>query len=242
MMQAYGKAIQDGLEQTIQVLPAIARQQITAKAKGRLNSSLEEYLAAINTSYQDYVFVMELDKDSWLANAVEIGVDGFDMTRGFFNSPKAKMSKEGFKYLHIPIDVDKNKSADSANTAKAQEYQRLIQQVLRKPKFNNSSVSAKADGSVIEIQKLETDVPEMQGMYRSRKFRTADDFHSKKRGSNFQYMLLRTVSEKGSKTGARFQHPGIEPANLFKQLERDLPELFETMLDDNIRENLKGIF
>ena len=238
LLQGFARAIQTGLEQSISALPALTKQQISVKARNKLHSSLEEYLDSVKISFSDYIFIVELDKESWLANAVETGVDGFEMTKGFFNSPKAKMSKDGFKYLRIPMSVDPKRKADTMGTEKAQYYQRMIDHALRKPKFQQHSVSADMKGGILEVQKLITDTPEAQGLLRARKFKSADDYNTKKGGSKFQYMLLRTVSEKGSLTGAKWSHPGIEPANIFKELERDLPDIFERLLDENIKREL----
>jgi hypothetical protein len=240
LMQQFGQAIQTGLEQTISALPALTKQQIAVKARNKLHSTLDEYLDAVKMNVIDDIFIVELDKESWIANAVELGVSGFDMKKGMFNSPKAKISKEGFKYVHIPMSKDPKREASTHGTDKSQYYQRILDHVMRKPKFNRHQVKSNMDGSVTEIQKLITDEPEMQGLYRSRKFTSADKFHAGKGGSKFQYVLLRTVSEKNSAEG-KFVHPGITAANIFKDLERDIHMIFETLLDKNIQENLRDI-
>ena len=241
-MQNFGRAIQSGIDRSIAALPILARQQLNTKARQKLHSTLGTYMDAIQTSISDYVFVVEIDKDSWMANAIEVGVSGFDMKKGLLNSDKAKTNSEGKKYIRIPMGKATNRKADTMGTEKAQEYQKLIEHVMRKPKFGNSKLKHSSDGTVIETQRLITDEPKLQGFVRFRKLESAKKFYSgKTQGIAFQHVMFRTVSENPSKTGAVWEHPGIKPAHLLKGLERDLPMIFETLLDTNIQQELRDL-
>lgn len=242
-IQNFGRAIQNGLEKSIQMLPILTRQHMETVAKRKLHSTLEPFMEGVSMYAENYVFVVELEKDNWLANAVEMGISGFDMKKGLLSSPKARIGKQGQRYLRVPMTKDPNRSAETMGTEKSQEYQKLIQHVMRKPKFSSSQIKSQHDGSVIEMQKLITDEPKLQGYYRGRKFSSASDFFSgNKKGKNFQHVMFRVVSEFPSKTGATWEHPGIKPANIFKDVERDLPQLFETLLDGSIQSELQSLF
>lgn len=241
-IRAFGAAIQSGLERSVAAFPILAQQQINAKAKNKLHSTYENYMDAVNINYEGHVLIIELDKNNWLANATESGASGFDIKKGLLNSPKAKTGKDGQKYISVPMQKDKNRSSASMGTEKGQEYQRLIEHVMRKPKFGLSNLQQGADGTVVESQKLITDEPKLQGFYRFRKLDSAKQFYSgKTQGIPFQHVMFRMVSEKGSKTGATWEHPGIKPAGIFRELERELPGIFETLLDTNIQNALKGM-
>lgn len=242
-MLKFSQAIEAGVEKTIASLPIIARQQINSKARNKFHSTLETYMDAVQTKFDQNFFIIELEKDNWLANALEVGKSPYDMKNGLLNSPKAKMGKDGKRFIHIPIQKDAKRKSHTMGTEKAQEYQRLIEHVMRKPKYGASSVQHKADGTVIESQKLMTSEPKLQGMYRFRKLDSARTlFGGKTQGIPFQHVMFRTVSENPSKTGATWEHPGFSGANIFKAVERELPLIFETLLDQNIQSELQGMF
>ena len=242
MVRKFGMAIQNGLEKSAAALPIVVRQQITTKAKTKLHSTLEPYLDGIQTDIENMVFIVDIDKDNWLANALEVGVSPFDMKNGLLNSPKAKTGKSGKKYIHVPIMKDAKRKADTMGTEKSQEYQRLIEHVMRKPKYGASTLKHQSDGTVIETQKVITDEPKLQGFYRFRKLDSAKRFFSgKTQGIPFQHVMFRTVSENGSKTGADWSHPGIKALNIFKEIERELPQIFEKLLDSAIQAELRNL-
>jgi hypothetical protein len=72
------------------------------KEASSLKSSREQYQKAISTEkIDDYNYFVKLN--GWLPNAVESGLDGFDMKSGFANSPKAHHTANGGWYLTIPF-------------------------------------------------------------------------------------------------------------------------------------------
>lgn len=242
LVKNFGMALQNGLEKSMSALPIITRQQIAAKAKNKFHSTLDTYLDGVQTHYEGMVFVVEIDKSNWLANALEVGISPFDMKQGLLNSPKAKTNKKGKKYISVPIAKDAKRKAGTMGTEKAQEYQRLIEHVMRKPKFGASTLKHQADGKVVEMQKLMTDEPKLQGFYRFRKLDSAKQFYSGKTGGvPFQHVMFRTVSESGSKTGATWEHPGLQPAGIFKSIEQELPRIFETLLDSAVQAELQAL-
>ena len=82
----------------------------------------------------------------------------------------------------------------------------------------------------------------LQGFYRFRKLDSAKTFYSgKTQGIAFQYVMFRTVSENPSKTGATWEHPGLKAAHILRDIEREMPQIFERLLDTNIQAELMKI-
>ena len=230
----YVQALVTGVERAVDLTPIVVRQKIAAKARLRSNSTYLNYMNALRTKIDNNVLIIEIDEKNWLANAVESGVDKYNMKEGLLNSKNAKISKSGHRYARIPIGKDPNREVGSHGTEKANEYQRLINQVMKKPKFGGSSLKMMQDGSLLESQKLITDNPKAKGLIRFRVHESAQSFHSGKSKGKFGHALLRTVSEKPSKTGATWDHPGIKAANILRDINSALPEIIETLLETNI--------
>lgn len=238
----FGQALENGLNTTLQVLPVYTKQQIHMKAKRKLKTTLDTYMDGVETKFEDMIFIVGMDKDNWLANALEVGVSPFDMKQGLLNSPHAKRNKQGQKYIRVPIQKEKDRQPSTLGTQKQQEYQRLINTVMNKPKFGNKQYKISETGSVTETQKIINNVPELQGFYRFRQFEDMKaPFSSKSKGVPYQYVLFRTVSEKRSKTGATWEHPGLKALNIYKELEQELPKIFETLLEQNIQQELAAM-
>jgi len=234
-LRAYGHALEDGINKFSSALPLFTKQHITRKANQKLNSTKNAYLQAVSVKMIDFVLVVELDRDSWLANAVESGVGQFNMKAGHLQSSKAKLSKEGYRYLRIPIGKDPNKPAPiGERPEKSQEIQRRIVDVLIKPKYGLRKVKRNPDGSVYETQKVMTHDPMLQGFYRTRRFDTAEDYYGGKKKPTWQFVLFRTMSE-NPKSKSNWDHPGIQPAHIFRDTEKWLHQAVGQLLSDFIQ-------
>jgi len=238
-LKAYVNAITAGVDRSIHMLPIIARQKIAAKAKGKLNSTYDNYMNAVSSKIHDNILIIEIDKDNWLANATESGMSAYDMKEGLLNGKNAKISKKGHRYASVPMGKNKNTEPSRMGTPKQEEYQRIIQKVMNKPKYGKQRLKHNQDGSLTESQQVVSN--EIKGLYRIRKHKSAKDFFSGNSKGKYGLVMFRTVSENGSLTGATWEHPGIKPANILKQLEKELPEIFEVLLETNIEAELKGL-
>jgi hypothetical protein len=230
----YINALHRGVDKFAQSLPIIIKQQMTTTANRKLQSSRDAFLSAIKMSYDDYVLVVELDQENWLANATEQGKTSFDMKQGFFNSNKTKTAKNGNKYLVIPIQKDKN---ITPGTEKGQDFQERLLAVLDSPSYGIAKLKSQLDGSVVQSQQILNNDPKMGGLYRTRKFDNANDVYSGKR-PRWGLVMFRVVSENGSKTGASWEHPGIKPANIFPDtqqwIDQALPDLLKGFINAEI--------
>lgn len=230
----FADALEQGLHKFIGAVPALINQQIRALAQKNLNTTFDAYMDAISVRMEQYVLVVSLDPDNWLANAVESGVGEFDMKEGLLKSPKAKMSAKGHRYMHVPMSKSKNASP---GTEKGQQMQQKILDALNTKRFGASKIRPVGAGrpEVTEIQEVNPG-GDLGGLYRIRQFESAQSYIEKKQKPTWQYVLFRTVSENPeSKTGATWQHPGIKAQKLFPEAEKwavqTLPAILETFIE-----------
>lgn len=236
-MQAHIEAVQSGLAKFLEMAPIMVNQHIALEAKRKLHGTADHYKSHVSVKMTDAVLVVELDKDDWLTNALETGVGAFDLKAMLKTSPKAKISKKGFRYMSIPIGHDKN---GKPGTEKGQDFQKKINDVLASPKVGMTKLKTMLNGKVIESQKIQNDDPQLQGFYRTRMFDSAADYYAGNRKPKWSFVLFRTISENPeSKTGATWQHPGIKPVNIMRStetwIEQSLPGLLESFIDIEIK-------
>ena len=238
-LEEYTKALKTGIDTFTQALPVFTQKQIETEARRQLNSTRDNFLSAVTAKVDNYVLVVELDPDNWLANAVENGISGFDMREGLLNGKNAKISKKGFRYASIPMDKDPNR--DPSGSPEAQDIQSRIQEVLLKPKYDRMKVTMNTDGTMYQSQKVVHDDAKVQGLYRTRKFDSPSEFHSGKK-PNWQFVMFRTISDNPlSASAGGWQHPGIKPANIFRKTERWLYDAIDPMLEGFIKSELEKI-
>lgn len=237
-MQGYAKAIESGVNAFAKTLPVLINQDIRTRANRKLDSTKDEFLSAVNVKFNEYVLVVELDKDNWIANAVESGIGQFDMRDGLLSSPKAKRSKKGYRYMSIPMG--KKKDAKPADNDKSREYQKRINDVLAKPKFGTQVMSQHRDGRVFERQEVLTNDPMVKGLYRTRQYESSNQFFSGAKKPNWQYVLFRTISD-NPLSKADWKHPGIQPAHIFRDTEQWLNSNAENLLNSFIEDELKAL-
>lgn len=264
------KMLRDSLQSAVNKYPGHVLQNTNAfirkKAGEKLKSTQAAYLAAVKLKIeQGGILVVSLKGDSWIANAVENGIDSFNMKRGLLDNPTnkelVKISKKGYKYRSIPLGIDPTRKG---GTAKSQEYQQNLSDLLDNhaavsgkfddhPAFGNSRAielgkdQSGRDRGVRETQKFNGADPVMRGLHRFRDFESRQAMDAfKKKGGNapWKYALFRTVSENPfSETGATWDHPGIKPANILKATSSMLDDKLESMLYDLIKSecNRRGL-
>lgn len=240
-LENYVSAIEIGVTKFASSLPVLTQDQIRKEAKNKLNTTRDHFLDKVKVKMDDTVLIVELDRDDWLANAVESGVESFDMKPGLLNSPKAKISKKGFRYIRIPIGKKQGPIKNEPPTgplSKSQEYQRRINEVLsNKPQYDVKKYKTRPDGKVYETQKVMTGDPWLQGFYRTRIYKDAQQLHDNKHHPKWEHVLFRTVSENPLAKG-QWQHPGIKPAYILKATERWLINSMEDIIDGFIKSEI----
>lgn len=240
--EAYVNALEDAVDKAITATPLLIRQEFATQARKNLKTSMEEYMAALDIKLLDTVVVVDLDKTSWLANAVENGADSWDMKTTHLNGPNVKYSKKGFKYIRVPLPVYKDKGP-TAGTDKAQVLQEKIKSALKDPSFSAPRMSRTRDGSVMVVERLLTADPALKGMIRTSSFGSPDDLAAGKRPRNMQYTLFRTMSNNPTSL-SQWIHPGIKPRKLFPKVqgwaESTLTDLLVDIIKTEMEDFLRG--
>jgi hypothetical protein len=238
----YVNALEEAIERAISSTPLLIRQEFAAQARKHLKTSIEEYMASLDIKLTDNVLIVELDKSSWLANAVESGANEFDMHNTLLNSSKAKISKKGHRYMSIPLPVYKDKGPISG-TNKAQALQEKIRAALKDPVFSTPKISQGRDGSIMAVERLLTMDPALKGMVRTSSFGSMTDLTEGKRPRNVQYTLFRTISQ-NPLSRAQWIHPGIKPRRLFPRVQNfadsTLIDLLQDIIQNEMEDFLKG--
>lgn len=242
-VNAYLNGLERGINRAVQAAPLLIRQEFDSVAKRRLNTSRDQYMEALSVEVQNGILLVELDPNDWLANAVESGQSGFDMKPGLLRSDKAKVSKQGYRYAHIPMPQRKTPGGKSENS----EFQNKINKVLRDPLIMRVQGRMQQDGSYNTIETIAspTNQPETKGLYRIRKFRNAEAFQNKDSPVSSQFVLFRTVSENPlSKSANGWVHPGIQRRGLFPTVEAWanslLPSILESIVETEVKKAIKG--
>lgn len=237
----YVQAMRKGLDKFTGMLPILVEQKIHQLASEKLNSTRDAFLEAVKVDMTNYLLVVEIEEDDWLANAVESGADPFTMKDKHLRSPKAKRGKPGkdgksYRYMRIPIG--KKAGGPGGSTNKSQEFQKKINQVMQKPSFGMSKFKSMIDGSVVESQQVLTNDPDMQGLYRTRSFDSAADMGQKR--PTWNLIMFRTMSENPN-SKSKWEHPGIKPANILQETEQWLLANGEQMLDTFIQNEVNKV-
>jgi hypothetical protein len=260
-LQKYVSALQTAVDTTAMELPGLVEQHIETLAKEKLHSSLNDYLDAVKVRMENYVLIVEMDEDNWIACAVEHGASAWSMNnppngKGHLNSPKAKTSKSGHKYAVVPMG--KEVGGKAGPSEKSKRIQEKINQVMKRPDIRSNKWGVKSKlhtdlggkmvtgvfpgGKIIESQQIETGGdPDISGLYRTRTFANAEEFShkqvSKKGMPKWNLVLFRTISENPS--SKQWQHPGITAVNILKDTELWTVEFIEKRLQYNIQKELK---
>lgn len=240
------KAHELAIDQLTRQLPKAARRFMEKKSDVVLDSTRDNYLSALSYRWKDSVFVVAIDEDNWLANAVEEGASGFDMKEGLLTRKtgnNVKISKKGHKYRVIPVKVDPTKAAKASDTIPAgadsaikrkMEFKFGLKNALAGSKFDLKEVQQDHDGAVNTKSLLNTADPRYQGLFKMESYDSQEEYISGN-PSQSAYMMFRVVSSNPfSSTGATWQHPGIEEIGLFKHLKSRLPIIANEIFDRNL--------
>lgn len=236
-LKNYVNAIDIGFKKFVQSSPVFIRQHIERLARKKLQTTRDAYIEAVKTQLTNNVLVVELDRDSWIANAVESGIGSFDMKAGHLKSNKAKISKKGYRYMVIPIGQDPNRMA---KTDSGKEFQQKVKQALSLKKFGIKKLRADVNGTVFETQEVLSDNG-LDGFYRYRKYDSIESYHeNKNKKGQWQYVLFRVMSENPD-SKSTWQHPGIQPVHIFRETERFINENAAKMIEGFIDAEIEKI-
>lgn len=254
-IQSYIAALQEGIQRTALMLPGLVEQHIETLAKEKLHSSRDSYMEALKVRVEDYVLIMELDEDNWLACAVEDGVDSpWVMNKKHLQSAKAKISKDGYRYMRIPMGKEAGATLGPKAGERAKRIQDKINEVMKRPRMVGGSKlytnmggqmrpGVFPGGSIVETQQIQTDDQEISGLYRTRAFANSEQYHQKQMSKTgmpkWNLVMFRTISE--NPLAKQWVHPGIKGVKFLPETNQWISGIIETLLVQNIERELSKI-
>lgn len=232
--------VDDLLEYTVgEVAVDFARKWETEA--NNLVKSRDEYKNAIQLeSIDQFTKVVFLNPSSWLANAVETGVESFDMKLGLLASPKAKINAEGKKYITIGFRFATAGSIGD-NPLFAGVMPKAIQNLVQQNENENPEQQANSGLPFSKIP-AQYQIPESSTL---RKMMKSEAFTKLEQGTKMTslytgikrnekgsgYVMFRRVSENSADD--KFIHPGIVARN-FGQIamgNMDIPFTIDVAID-----------
>jgi len=229
------KGLEQGVEAAIVATPRLFQQELDTFVVRKLDLTADEFLNSVDIYWDGGAIVVEIDDDNWLANALETGVEGWDMKETHLNSPKAKFSSQGWKYLTIPIE--KFPSSRGGGTSKSQYYHNLVKEALVDPAFTTPKMKMSLDGTVGTSERLITEKKDLGGFYRMKRYKDQE----LKKPISTQFIMFRTMSNH-PKQKDKWLHPGLRGINSFEHLEiwsqTQYGVLIENMLDYFVDNNV----
>jgi len=180
----------------------------------RLHGTRQDYINALHLQEEGTgIFVVYLDP---VANHLEEGYPPFAMLPKLAQGPKSKVSKEGHRYVRIPMR--QKMSPINPQSTKQKDFAEALKSVVKSRRFKKvkEGVSPKT-GKFTTIERLvDKDVPKhLKGLTRVREYKKEGD----KKPASSAYFTFRTASEKQDPNSHWF-HPGFRGANLWPDLEK----------------------
>lgn len=229
--------IENRAVQAMSLLQQQVYGKIVEKAQEQLKSRRPIYLANLGMiNESDRIWVVYLKKDAaW----IEDGIKPHEMIDNLTSGPKARTAKDGSRYNIIPFKH--NKPANLISSAQLQ-IQNIVKAELKKRgldkpiKVGDKIVSGKAavlkrelTGPNFPMSRTGTPILANLIIYQ-RMITTAQGKQKLQR----DIMTFRVASTKQKGSG-KWMHPGLEGANLFKQVEKDVDEMWSQMVKDIVK-------
>lgn len=225
---------EDLIEAILDNLAALARHQWILQAQRQLSSSKSDYIRGIQE-----ITVRKKEREivlvGWLPNAVEKGLDPFDLRKTLLGEGKGKVAKAGHRYRAIPFRHGTPGTEGEAGPVMGMRYGpqgasslswasgglmekaeavalgKAVYRAAKALKGRKGLNTGQAKGRVqVQVPKLapwhKTDI--YAGMRKER--------HTYEKAVQSQYVTFRTISEKQP---AGWIHPGILARGLIGQVE-----------------------
>lgn len=240
-LRSVGKDIEKLSEETIakaksqiKVLASQTYGMVIEKASSMLKSRRKDYVAAvglkkIHSSKNEEIWAVTLGRS---ADWIENGKEAKNMLQDFLKSPKAKVAKDGSRYLTIPFEHSKNPSEMSAaelriaNYVKSQLKQHRLDRTIKQ---NGKPVIGRA--ATIDLTGPRAPVskegkPLLQGLTI---YQHEVKGKSGKTRIKRDVMTFRIASDKQVGKGL-WDHPGLKGAKIFDQVEKEIDTIWSELV------------
>ena len=239
------------LENAAQSLAMQAHAHLLQEVQGKLHSTREKYLDALSFSQvNSSTWVISLDQKAMF---IEEGLDEHEMIDAMLKSPKAKMARDGSRYLVVPFQHNKGPTSqtpaqqDLTATVKKELEARQIPygkierdghgkaktgllhsfDITKEPVKTHEG-PGQGHGPVGAVRQGNTGIPFLQAVRVYQK--EMKDGSIKK-----SIMTFRVVSSKQRGSG-KWVHPGLEPRALMDETADWALKTWETMQNDIIEQ------
>ena len=259
------EAVQGRLKQAAQVLAGQVYAHVLEQANKKLHTRRQMFIDAV-TFYKDdleKVIVIQLDGS---ARWIDDGMQPHNMIEDLLKSPKAKIAKDGSRYMVIPFGHGGSGGAGATQTTPAQQVlMSTIKQVLSQKKINYAKLERHSDGTpklgllhsfsvnnapaktgsslgqgagpVGDVMQGPTGIPLLQGI------RIYQKMGKGKKGEdivNRAIMTFRVVSSKHSNQPGRWDHPGLPPVGIFDEAAQWASDQWDKVIAPGILEDILG--
>lgn len=242
--------LEQALKNAAQSLAAQSHAHLLQQVQSKLNSTREKYIDAVNfQQVNDSTWVINLDHSAmW----IEEGMQEHEMLDNLLKSPKAKLAKDGSKYLVVPFQHNKGPTqqtqaaGDLTATIKQELKKRQIPygtierdekgkaktgllhsfDIMKDPK-KTSEGPGMGHGKVGDVRQGNTGIPFLQGV----RVYQRDIGGSIKRG----VFTFRVASSKHKGSG-KWVHPGLEPRKFFDETAEWALQLWSKMQEEIMRD------
>jgi len=186
----------------------------TQLAHEKLHARRETYLSALDLREEDGAFLVILKpKALW----IEDGVDPHDMIDDLLKSPKAKISKDGSKYLAIPFEHASSQGKNVAPRSIASSLQEVVRRELENAKIG-LDIEKHPDGRPKTglLHRLNLGGPIMRGGAGSRLLDGVSVYQRQTAtGTVKEALTFRTVSSNSAQSS--WQYPGLDGVKIMKE-------------------------
>jgi hypothetical protein len=179
-------------------------------ASQRLHTTRQDYINALHLEEEaPGIFVVYLDP---VMNHVEEGYPPFPMLPKLAQGPKSKVSKDGHRYVVIPLR--QHTSPDKPTSGKSVDFAEALKEVVRERKWKKvkEGISPKS-GKYTTVERVadQKGMPQhLRGLTRVREYGEK----GAKRPISSAYYTFRTASEKQD-PATHWYHPGYSGAKVF---------------------------
>lgn len=199
-------------------LSTIFVEKLIENVESDLNRSAQDYIDAIRINESSNVISVKLDSSSTIANALESGSDPYDMKPYFLNSSKVKYSKEGVKYMTVPLKWATTSSKGVGKGFANKMSRSVYDEVRKQGSISSNSKHSKKIFSRNPIVNAEGEV-----LYKEYKHKASVTQGIKKipqGGNRSSYYSFRTISENSDPNA--FIHKGFQAHNFFEKTLQEL--------------------
>lgn len=241
-LEAYGATIAESFIKSVGDVAKRAHSEWIKQAGQRLTTSRDEYIGGLlkSESFKASIIgdktVFEIALIGRMPNNFEFGMPEYDMKAirpGWLGGAKAKIAKDGSKYIIIPFRHSLTSAAhlQYSGKAKREDLRSELKKTVTKYGLNRMVRSAAGDvmtGAVKRVSNKADVHSYLQGLTRIQSTVEGKTPSGKQRGSS-KLMTWRVMSEKSP--ASSWKKKKLEAANIMPEIERWIDNELDGLMD-----------